>query len=160
MDRPLTRFFFTMLFTLAGTTLVACGPDLPGGWEDAVTVDEFAADEIGETDWEDPELDQVHISGNLDRLEAAYLGSFPCTTDLEGFQRIDGTDIDLLVQPTDLHPGEVAGSDCTFDIDFTVVGLDEGTYHVRVYRRDSDMVDDTLATILVGEADAVLGFAE
>ena len=160
MNPTIRRCFFTILLVSASATLVACGSDLPDGWDDAVTVDEFAADEIGETDWDDPELDQVHISGNLDRLEAAYLGSFPCTTALEGFQRIDGTDIDLLVQPTDLHPDAVAGSDCTFDIDFTVVGLDEGTYHVAIHRRDSDAVDETMAAVLVGEGDAVLGFAE
>ena len=141
--------------------LVACGsPDLPDGWEDALVADEFDSVEQGETDYDDPDMGAVYISGNVDRLEASYYASFPCTEDLEGFQRVDGTHVDLLVQPIDLHPDAVAGSDCTFDIDFVVVGLDEGTYHVRMYRRDNDQVDENLEAVLVGEGDAILGYSE
>ncbi len=156
--RTLTIALFTALLTLG---LVACQTaQLPEGWEDAVPADEFESEEIEATDPEDPDLDAVHISGNLDRLEASYRGSFPCTEQLEGFQQVDGTDVDLLVQPEDLHPDAVAGSDCTFDIDFVLTDLDEGTYHVRVYRRDSDQVDPDMEAVLVGEGDALLGFAE
>lgn len=155
------RFFTTTLLIGLAATMTACGTaELPEGWEDAAIADEFVADELGQTDYGDPELGAVYISGNLDRLEVRYHASFPCTEDLEGFQRVDGENVDLLVQPTDLHPDAVAGSDCTFDIDFTLVDLDEGTYHVRVYRRDNELVDEDLETELVGEGDALLGFAE
>lgn len=159
--QALSRWFSTILLGCFGATMVACGsPELPEGWEDAAPVDEFTADELGETDYGDPEMGTVYISGNVDRLEVRYHASFPCTEDLEGFQQVDGENVNLLVQPTDLHPDAVAGSDCTFDIDFTVVGLDEGTYHVRLYRRDNELVDEDLETELVGEGDAVLGFDE
>ncbi len=155
------RFMPTILLIGLGATMLACGsPELPEGWEDATAADEFVAEELGETDFGDPDMGAVYISGNLDRLEARYHASFPCTEELEGFQRVDGTNVDLLVQPTDLHPDAVAGSDCTFDIDFTLVDLDEGTYHVRLYRRDNDLVDEDLEAELVGEGDALLGFAE
>lgn len=159
--RTLERPSMMILLLGLGAAMAACGtPDLPEGWQDAAAADEFVADEIGQTDYEDPEVGAVYISGNLDRLEVRYHASFPCTEDLEGFQRIDGQDVDLLVQPTDLHPDAVAGSDCTFDVDLTVLGLDDGTYHVRVYRRDNELVDEDLEAVLVGEGDAVMGFAE
>lgn len=154
------RFLPTILLIGLGAALCACGPELPDGWEEAAAADEFVAEELGAADYEDPDLGAVYISGNLDRLEARYHAAFPCTEDLEGFQRVDGDTVDLLVQPTDLHPDAVAGSDCTFDIDFTLVDLDEGTYHVRMYRRDNDQVDEDLEAVLVGEGDALLGFAE
>lgn len=147
---------------LAGTWLLAgCPADLlPEGWEDATEVDEIDVTDLGTTDPEDPELDEVHISGNLDRLEVRYTASFPCSDDLRAYQVVEGTDVDILVQPDDLHPDAVTGSDCTTQLQITLVDLSEGTYHVSVFRRDNDQVDQDMETVLVAEGDAVLGFAE
>jgi len=136
------------------------GADLPDGWEDAVEVDEFDVEEVGTTDWDDPDLGAVGILGNVDRLEVSYRAAFPCTQEVEAFQRVSGTDVDILVQPIDLHPEAVAGSDCTLEIDITVLGLDEDTYHVSLYRRDCAEVDEAMEAQLVGEGDAILGYAE
>ncbi len=155
-DSPIALLVFAPL-----VGLVACGTlELPDGWEDAEPASEFESIEQGEADYDDPELGTVHISGNVDRLEVSTLASFPCSDSVEGFQLVDGTQVDLLIQPTDLHPDAVTGSDCAMDIDFAILDLDEGTYRVSLYRRDNDQVDPDMALQLMGEGDAILGFAE
>lgn len=150
-----------LLTTLAMLCWVGCGGvELPEGWEDALEVDEFDAEEIGETDYDDPDLGAVGIMGNVDRLEVSYRASFPCTQQVEAFQMVSGNDVELLVQPVDLHPDAVAGSDCTQEIAITLTGLDDGTYHVLLHRRDCDQVDEAMEIQLVGEGDAILGYAE
>jgi len=161
MQSPRTIHFVVPGVLIAAVCWAGCGgADLPDGWEGAVAVDEFDAEEVGTTDWDDPDLGAVGILGNLDRLEVSYRAAFPCTQEVEAFQMVSGTDVELLVQPIDLHPGKVAGSDCTLEIDMTVLGLDDGTYHVSLYRRDCAEVDETMEPQLVGEGDAILGFAE
>ncbi len=145
---------------LALAALTGCPVDLPDGWEDATPADELDVEDLGTTDPEDPAVGTAIISGNVDRLEVRYVDSFPCSDDLVAYQQIEGTDVEILVQPADLHPDAVTGSDCTFQVDVTLVDLDEGTYHVGVYRRDSDQVDPAMEAVLVAEGDAVLGFAE
>ena len=158
---PTIRCLVPMVLLSATWTLVGCpGDQLPEGWEDAQAVDEIAATDRGATDPDDPDLGTVVIGGNVDRLEILYIDSFPCSDELEAHKRVEGADVDILVQPTDLHPDAVAGSDCTLQVDMVVLDLDEGTYHVTVYRRDNDHVDPDLEVVMVGEGDAVLGFAE
>jgi hypothetical protein len=141
--------------------LTGCPADLlPAGWEDAVPASELQIGDLGTTDPDDADVGTAIISGNVDRLEVRYIDSFPCSDELVAYQQIDGTDVDILVQPADLHPDAVTGSDCTFQVDVTVLDLDEGSYHVTVYRRDSDQVDPEMEAIAVAEGDAVLGFSE
>ena len=161
MIRNATRSPIALLIFAPLVGLVACGVlELPDGWEEAVPATDFESIEQGAADYDDPELGAVYISGNVDRLEVSHLASFPCTESLEGFQRVEGTQVDLLIQPMDLHPNAVAGSDCAVDIDFAILDLDEGTYHVSLYRRDNDQVDPDMELQLVGEGDSILGFAE
>ena len=141
--------------------LTGCPGDLfPEGWEDATEVDEIDVTDLGTTDPEDPDVGTIAISGNLDRLEVQYIASFPCSDDLRAYQVVEGTEVDILVQPDDLHPDAVTGSDCTTQLQITLVDMDEGTYHVSVFRRDNDQVDPDMEAVLVAEGDAVLGFAE
>ncbi len=141
--------------------LTGCPTDLfPEGWEEATEVDEMDVTDLGETDPEDPDVGTVAISGNLDRLEVQYIASFPCSDDLRAYQVVEGTDVDILVQPDDLHPDAVTGSDCTTQLQVTLVDLPEGTYQVAVYRRDNDQVDPDMEPVLVAEGEAILGFAE
>ena len=45
-------------------------------------------------------------------------------------------------------------------MDLVVVSLDEGTYHVSVFRRDNDQVDPAMEVVLVDEGDVLLGAEE
>lgn len=60
---------------------------------------------------------------------------FRCEQDVEGFFRVEGEVLDVLVQPTVMHPVSVAGCDCAYGITFSVEPLAAGTFQATLYRR-------------------------
>ena len=60
---------------------------------------------------------------------------FRCEQALEGFARISGGKLGVLVQPVDLIPSAVAGCDCLYDIGIAIEDLKKGSLAVELYRR-------------------------
>jgi hypothetical protein len=96
----------------------ACAPDLPWRWEDAEGIDDFTQEEcegsIYDTGWEstvDATADDpgLHVVG--DNLP------FRCDQEVEGFYRMNGTQVAVLVQPVDMDPEKVAMCDCLYTVE-------------------------------------------
>jgi hypothetical protein len=60
---------------------------------------------------------------------------FRCEQDVEGYFKVAGGKLDILVQPIDLHPTAVASCDCGYNITFTVTPIPAGTLETTLYRR-------------------------
>ncbi|MCA9567058.1 MAG: hypothetical protein KC656_04410 [Myxococcales bacterium] len=100
--------------------VVACGPDLPVGWEDAEPVASLVQHECDGTPYEpyDVTLD-ADLSGSPVSA-AVHNAHFRCAQDVEGFWQWSGDALQILVQPSDMNPRIVAGCDCLYDLDITV----------------------------------------
>ncbi|MBN1337304.1 MAG: hypothetical protein JXB39_15200 [Deltaproteobacteria bacterium] len=136
--------------TLLGL-LVACAPDLPAGWEDAEGIEDFTQDECGgspyDTGWEST------VEANADNPGLRVVGDdlhFRCEQDVEGFYRVDGTAVDVLVQPVDMNPGLVAGCDCLYRVEASIP--EEPPATVTLYRR-WDNLNDENDPVLVGSVE-------
>lgn len=102
--------------------LTACGgedePELPPGWEEATLLVDF-----GQTECTGDPIDEqrtAEINGNIlsGAIRVTWTNAvFRCEQALEAYTRRDGTRIDLLVQPVELMPEEVARCDCYYDLD-------------------------------------------
>jgi hypothetical protein len=72
---------------------------------------------------------------------------------VEGFYKLDGAALDILVQPVDMHPSAVANCDCAYGIQFTIKPLASGAVQTTLYRRWDDLNEPnepvTIATELV-----------
>ena len=145
------RELLPLLLLFPVLLLPACSEDLPEGWGEATRVDG---------------LTQADCSGNPyegthdERLEAAVSGGgirveykeahFRCEQDVEAFEKRSGSNVDVLVQPIDMNPKNVAGCDCLYDIAFDLVEL-SGETTVTLYRR-WDEINDPNDPVLIGSA--------
>jgi len=122
------------------TLLLACGPDLPSGWEGATPIADFTQQECsGEDAYSgDPAVVSATVSDGSVSIVYDH-AVFRCAQDVEGFYK-PGSDgaYDVLVQPIDMNPTEVAGCDCVYRID-AVLPVTATT--VNVYKRQDNMND-------------------
>lgn len=126
-----------MTRTLTLTLLIACGrPDLPPGWEGAEPVDSLDQAPCEGSPYEDHD---ERVEGDLSASPfqvALREGHFRCEQEVEGFYRVVGGDIEVLVQPIDMKPRQVAGCDCLYDVEMTVrPEADLAPNAITVYRR-------------------------
>ena len=148
-----------LVLLVAITLAVGCRPEppeIPESWEDAEYVDSFRVEELGPTNFGHPALGTMTIAANLVRLEVAYVDSFPCGQRIEAFKLVGNGQVDLLVQPRDLHPDVISGSNCIMDMKILVTGLADATWDVALYRRDSDAVDEEMEVRLVDYGEVVI----
>ena len=146
---PTTSAVIGVLFLMVPGCLALV---LPEGWEEAIQADSFRWEELGTVDsveWAG--FGTMQLFGNYDSIDVNYQDSFPCTEQLRAFVRVDGEQIDLLVQPVDLHPSAVAGSNCVMEMTVHAPDLEQGRYSIALYRRDNDVVDPDMAVRLVDE---------
>lgn len=118
--------------------LLGCGPDLPEGWEDAEPIADFAQTDCGESPYDGYEvlLSATAAGGGVDLVyDHAH---FRCEQEVEGFYRVDGDRLSVLVQPVDMHPSVVAACDCLYTV---TMGLPETGAEVEVWRRWDDIND-------------------
>lgn len=129
--------------------LLACGADLPAGWEGAVpirdlTQAECAGDPYGVTN------ERIEVDFTADPVRVEYREAhFRCAQDVEGFARSDADRLDLLVQPIDMHPSAVASCDCLYDVSIGVAEYDGTPGVVSLYRRWDDL-NDPNDPVLIG----------
>src|SRR5262249_34781658 len=118
--------------------LAGCGgsADLPAGWEGAERIADFSqnacsGDSFGETVHEKVVVAALNGSVRVEYDDA----QFRCNQNVEGFARTSSGGLDVLVQPVDMDPTEVARCDCLYDVSMTIDGLATGATKVGVYRR-------------------------
>jgi len=116
--------------------LVGCAPDLPEGWQDAESVDDFTQDECDDTGGTDPDEVETTVTATADDPGLRVVGEgvfFRCSQDVEGFFRTRGDAVDVLVQPVDMNPRSVAKCDCSYRIEAGIP--EEPPATVNLYRR-------------------------
>lgn len=99
--------------------LAACA-DLPEGWEDAERIADFSQSPCSGDPYEGPE---ATVTTSVDDGATAFVydaAQFRCSQDVEGFARIDGDVLGVLVQPVDMNPSSIAKCDCLYRLEFTV----------------------------------------
>lgn len=131
---------------LAASTLglAACGPDLPAGWEDARPVTSLVQSECDGSPLKKAHDERVEGDITASPLEVVLReGHFRCAQDVEGFYKLSGTGVDVLVQPVDMNPRVVAACDCLYDVEMTVaLEVDLAPDAVTVFRRWDNLNDD------------------
>ncbi len=139
--------------------LVSCGKssssaDLPSGWSGAQRITDFTQKACSGSALTGPPA-VVQASAIKNAIDVEYLhADFRCQQDVEGFVRENGTAIDLLVQPIDLHPKNIVRCDCLYDI-MLEVSATPGSHRVTVYRR-WDAINVPNDPLLVGHTDVVV----
>lgn len=99
---------------------VACGepePELPEGWEEAEPVVEFSQSPCGGDPVAEPQDQSINVTTGGGTADVVWENArFRCDQAVEGFLRRTAGALDLLVQPTDLNPDEVARCDCYYTL--------------------------------------------
>ncbi|MEQ1570071.1 MAG: hypothetical protein ABMA64_30840 [Myxococcota bacterium] len=132
-------------------TLFACGVDLPPGWEDAVPVESLAQQPCGGSPYDTGISSIVTAELAADPLTVdATAVPFRCAQDVEGFWKESGDQVDVLVQPIDMDPRQVAGCDCLYDLAIVVGSPDAAPSAVTLWRR-WDSLNDPNDPVKVGE---------
>ena len=139
-----------LLLPLLGT---ACDLflDLPDGWEDAERVDDFTQHDCEGSPYDTGWSEQM-TAWSADpgiRVEGDPL-HFRCEQDVEAFYKVEGGQVDVLIQPIDMNPRVVAGCDCLYRVE---AGIPESPpADVTLYRR-WDAINDPNDPVLVGSAE-------
>lgn len=126
----------------AGILLVLVGcTDLPEGWEDAEPIDDFYQRACGDGDpYAEESNERVEAEGTPDVISVDYLEAhFRCAQSVEGFFKVNGDAVDVLVQPVDMDPSSVAACDCLYDIYMTLPV--EPPASLTLYRRWDNLND-------------------
>lgn len=121
--------------------LAACAPDLPAGWEGAEPVEDLVQRECAGSPYDTGVEPTVTSALDDPLLVSATAVPFRCAQDVEGFWRQVGPIVDVLVQPIDMDPREVAGCDCLYDLEVTVGSPDPDTTEVVLWRRGDNWND-------------------
>ncbi len=144
--------FKSLVFALSLAILGGCGPDLPAGWEDAEPVVSLVQSECEGSPLEAfDERVSADLEGSPLRVEA-FETHFRCAQDVEAFFRTSGSEIDVLVQPVDMNPANLAACDCLYDLEIAVTSPSSAPARVEVFRRwDSESGDSDPVSIGVIE---------
>lgn len=127
---------------IAWLWLVACGADLPPGWEDAEPVESLDQAPCAGSPYDTGIVAEVEADLAADPLLVdASSVQFRCEQDVEGFWKQDGGKVEVLVQPIDMNPKMVAGCDCLYDLSIEVGSPDPTATEVVLYRRWDDLND-------------------
>lgn len=112
--------------------LLAC-VDLPEGWENAQPIDEFHQAACEGTPYDTGVVVTVAATAAGDMTDVvADKVQFRCAQDVEGFWQEGADGAEVLVQPIDMNPAQVAGCDCLYTLDMALPTIAEA---VVVYTR-------------------------
>lgn len=125
------------MWMVAALLLVGCGgADLPEGWQDAEAIEGLTQSECTASAYDETVKEALVATPERGAVRLEYRAAhFRCEQEVEGFVRMAGGRVDVLVQPADMDPGAVAGCDCRYDVGMTLEGLSEGTVSIALYRR-------------------------
>ncbi|MGK3987829.1 hypothetical protein WME99_32610 [Sorangium sp. So ce136] len=134
--------------------LVGCGgADLPEGWEDAEAIEGLTQSECMASAYDETVKETLAATTESGAVRLDYRAAhFRCDQEVEGFVRTAGGKVEVLVQPTEMDPGAVAGCDCRYDIGMTLEGLGKGAVAVELYRR-WDNLNEPNDPVKVGSAE-------
>jgi hypothetical protein len=109
--------------------------DLPAGWEDATKITNFFYDDCSSG----YDLDGfIEVEGGEDfvRVDVFEMG-FLCLQHLQGFQRIEGSTVDILIQPDEEETGSFAKCNCGYDLVIGIEGAPAGdNVEINVFSRE------------------------
>ena len=123
---------------LIALLLAACTPDLPAGWEGAEPIADFTQAECEGNPYDpfEPEVGANQVGATVEvRYDKAH---FRCAQDVEGYFKLEGNLLSILVQPVDMNPTQVAGCDCLYTLD---MGVSADAASVAVWRRWDNLND-------------------
>ena len=127
--------------------------DLPSGWAGAERVADLVQVECSDGGFDFSNETATFRPGDASVVVDYEEAHFRCEQTVEGFFKLDGSALDILVQPVDMHPSAVAGCDCAYGIQFTIKPLASGAVQTTLYRRWDDLNEPnepvTIATELV-----------
>lgn len=103
--------------------LLACN-DLPPDWSQAEPIPDFTQRACEGSPYDSGLSDPVLSAEAAQDGVSVEIGPvmFRCAQKVEGFWLADGVTLDVLVQPIDMNPNEVAACDCLYDLSMTVPG--------------------------------------
>jgi hypothetical protein len=136
----------TLLLAALSVGLGACSSgtepastkDLPSDWADALEVTDLVQVECATSDFEFADESASFQPGRASLAVTYDQAHFRCAQNVEGFYKVTGDALEILVQPIDMHPQAVAACDCVFGITFTVEPLASGVVEASLYRRWDD----------------------
>jgi hypothetical protein len=109
--------------------------DLPDGWGGAAPVKSFVQEDCPGSDPMSSD-ESASFSGGAGNIGVVYSHAhFRCVQKVEGFFKTSGDAVDILVQPIDMDPANVAACDCGYNITFVVEPVSSGTHMTTLYRR-------------------------
>jgi hypothetical protein len=108
--------------------------DLPQGWETADRVASFGQSACGESPIGGPS-ESLEVASAPNAVEVDYRHAhFRCSQSVEAFARSSTGVMDILVQPVDMNPADVARCDCLYEITMSIP-VPVGQYELTLYRR-------------------------
>jgi hypothetical protein len=129
---------------VVGALLAGCGgeegPNLPVGWEEATLLIDFGQTACLGDPLDDPEATQ-EINASLLSGSARITWTnalFRCEQDVEAYIRRDGTRVDVLVQPVEILPEQIARCDCYYDLDMSF-NVDDSLTAIGFYTRNDEI---------------------
>ncbi len=125
---------------LVALTLFGCGPDLPAGWEDATPVVSLRQSECDGNPYETFD-ERVESELGTPLTVDVYETHFRCAQDVEAYWRPVGAGVEVLVQPIDMSPKDVAACDCLYDLNIEVSEPEEPVTTLEVFRRWDSLGD-------------------
>jgi hypothetical protein len=131
---------FRLLVLACACVLGACSSgdssgDLPDGWDKAARVKGFAQEKCPGSDM-DFTGESATFAGGVGNIGVVYQDAhFRCEQNAEGFFKVEGDAVDMLVQPLDMDPKSTAGCDCAYTITFLVEPVPAGAHPTTLYRR-------------------------
>ena len=126
------------LVVLGSVLVSGCSEDLPPGWEGAEHVTKLTQSECGGNAYES-ESSATFLPGKRKLTLEYEHAHFRCQQEVEGFYKDAGGMLEVLVQPVDMDPGEVASCDCIYDIDIVIESLASGSRQAILYRRGDNI---------------------
>ena len=126
------------LVVFGGLFVFGCAEDLPPGWEGAERVTKLTQSECKGNSFESESSATFHPAKRKLTLEYDH-AHFRCQQEVEGFYKDGGGMLEVLVQPVDMDPGEVAACDCIYDIDIVIESLASGSRQAVLYRRGDNI---------------------
>ncbi len=126
-------------------------PDLPWSWEDAEDIEDFTQDECEGSVYDDGWESTVDATADDPGLRVVGDSMpFRCDQEVEGFYRVSGSQVGVLIQPVDMDPDKVAGCDCLYRVEAGIPADPPAT--VTLYWRHDNQNDEN-DPVLVGSVE-------